>query len=323
MKIVGLPFTFLVFLVSVGCSAAVAPGTALLPEGIGEARIPDVESNGYLYVSSDSPIKLPLGYLDAGQIEDALSGSTPQYLEMHSTALVIGPSPGSFGGMLEFASDLDAATAWKHFEPKTQQEETWGIQSSPVLSLAHGDASWLTSVREAIESNQTISLSEYDPAAWGSITSLPENPVSRPIAAGVFKLEPELTSALGDRVGISLEGISDIFGLVRVNTLAFGVYVEGPIVVPEKIDHDLMHQSDIGILFVSQSNYPGPLVSFLLSVVAGRTEMEIIDLGNTNARYRLIEDLHLVIKNKGSAMYAALAGTRENAERLIMSALSN
>ena len=60
-----------------------------------------------------------------------------------------------------------------------------------------------------------------------------------------------------------------------------------------------------------------------MSVVAGRTEMEIIDLGNTNARYRLIEDLHLVIKNKGSAMYAALAGTRENAERLIMSALSN
>jgi hypothetical protein len=77
------------------------------------------------------------------------------------------------------------------------------------------------------------------------------------------------------------------------------------------------------VLFVSQSTYPAGLVSFMLSVIASRTDMELIKLGDTNARYKTIDGLHLIIKNKESLVYAAVAGNRGDAERLILSALAD
>ena len=50
--------------------------------------------------------------------------------------------------------------------------------------------------------------------------------------------------------------------------------------------------------------------------------MELIEIGNTNARYREIDGLHLVIKNRGSFLYAALSTTKADAVELILSAVA-
>ena len=57
--------------------------------------------------------------------------------------------------------------------------------------------------------------------------------------------------------------------------------------------------------------------------LGGRAGLELIELGDTNARYRTIDDLHMVVKNRGSLVYAALAGSRSAAEDLILSAIAD
>ena len=56
---------------------------------------------------------------------------------------------------------------------------------------------------------------------------------------------------------------------------------------------------------------------------SGRAGLELVELGDTNARYRMIDDLHMVVKNRGSLVYAALAGSRSAAEDLILSAIAD
>ena len=59
-----------------------------------------------------------------------------------------------------------------------------------------------------------------------------------------------------------------------------------------------------------------------MSTIAGRLGMETIDLGSTNARYLATEHAHVVLKNKGSLIYAALADDRHDAEQLMLRALA-
>ena len=56
--------------------------------------------------------------------------------------------------------------------------------------------------------------------------------------------------------------------------------------------------------------------------IAGKIGMDTIDLDNTNARHLALEDGHLIIKNKGSLIYATVAGTRTRAEELMLRALA-
>ena len=117
------------------------------------------------------------------------------------------------------------------------------------------------------------------------------------------------------------DGLGEAFALIRVERIGFALYTDSSLELSSHIDRRYINDSDSSVLLVSHSSYPGPLVSFLLSVIAGRTGMELIEIGNTNARYREIDGLHLVIKNKGSFLYAALSTTRADAVEIILSAI--
>jgi hypothetical protein len=174
-----------------------------------------------------------------------------------------------------------------------------------------------------MDSGWFIPLKERDPKAWNLLTNLPKNPPQRPLAAGVLNLDNNLLKLLAVKGNIALEGeIEKAIGLIKVDNFAFGVYTDEPIAVSGAIDQELIKSSNASILFVTHSGYRGALVSFLLSVAAGRMQMETIPLGETNARYRMVGELHLVVKNKGSILFAALAATRERAEGLMLSAIA-
>ena len=46
--------------------------------------------------------------------------------------------------------------------------------------------------------------------------------------------------------------------------------------------------------------------------------METMPLGISNARYKQVDDAHLIIKNRGSLIYTTLAATRDRAEALML-----
>ena len=77
------------------------------------------------------------------------------------------------------------------------------------------------------------------------------------------------------------------------------------------------------MVIVGETSYPGFALSFLLKTIAGRIGMETIDLGSANARYLETEHAHVILKNKGSLIYAALSGDRLQAEKLTLRALED
>lgn len=308
---------------TVSCSRSIAVGNGLLPEGIEKAQVPVAELGGYVFASSDSPLGLPVAYFRPREESIADGVSNAPRLQMNNATIVIGSSPESFAGTLEFASNRDAEMAWTLFQDMIQRRPGWGKLSSPRMFVAVGTGPWLDSVRQALDAGQLALLRDHDPVGWSLITNLPQHPPSRPSAAGVLRLEGGLLESLGKKAGIVLDDTGNAFGFLRVDTLGFGVYTDTPTEVPRRVDLEFLKQSGAGVLFVSRSSYPGFLVSFMLSRVAGRTGMQVIDLGNTNARYRTVDGLHLIIKNKSSLVYAALAAQRSNAERLMLSAISD
>ena len=78
-----------------------------------------------------------------------------------------------------------------------------------------------------------------------------------------------------------------------------------------------------GVIAYTSSPRTESAHTFILSIASGRAGLELIELGDTNARYRTIDDLHMVVKNRGSLVYAALAGSRSAAEDLILSAIAD
>ncbi len=321
-----IPILLTVFfvLVAVGCTSSITSGNALLPEGMAEAKIPELDVAGYLYLRAEQPIALSASRF--GSDDAAANGSTDSLdsrVQLSQATLVLDSNPDSFGGLLSFDSERDAEYAWTLLNETLIEGELWGELSVKGMAVVHGSGPWADAVRGALTSENQIAIPDNDPTVWALITNLPENPPSRPIAAGVLKLEGGLLGLLGERAGFTLDGVDSAFGFVRANTVGFGIYARQPLDVSEQIDEKFLINSGTGVLFVSHSDYAGALVSFMVGVAAGRTDMELIEIGDINARYRQIGDLHLILKNRGSLIYAAMAGDMDLAESLILSAMSD
>ena len=322
----GYPLFLTVFLalVAVGCTSTITSGNGLLPEGMEEAEIPNLDVAGYMYLNADPPLALSTSRFGS---PDAVEGNVSEALDsrvgLTRATLVVDSTPDNFGGVLGFASESDAQDSWTLLQDRLVEHELWGELSSSGVLLVRGGGLWADSVREALVSENQIAIPDHDPVAWALLTNLPENPPSQPIAAGVLKLDGGLLALFGERADIDLDGVDVAFGFVRVDIVGFGVYAELPLDVPERIDEEFLINSGSGILFVSHSDYAGALVSFMIGVVAGRTDMETVQVGGLNAKYRTLDNLHLIIKNRGSLIYAALAGEMALAEELILSAFDN
>ena len=291
----------------------------MLPVGIEDAQLPNFDISGYVYFSSGDNFSVSEEVFHRNENE---SDST-SFLTLTRGTLIVGDSMDEVGGALTFASMEDAATAWRLFESGIDDERTWGLLDSPQMYVARGSSDWTAKVRVDLESNQSTSIRDHDENTWNIITNLPESPTSRPLAVGALKLDRNHVEALGEIAGVDLSGIRTAFRLLRVGTLAFGVYADSPIVVTDARDEEFLRQPGFSILLLSKSSYPGPLVDFLLGVAASRIGMDTITLGNTNARYTEIGEFHVLLKNQGSVMHAVLANTRQDAEDLLLSALSD
>lgn len=313
---------FFLSLVLIGCSTVINPGKALLPEGAETAIVPKVDSAGFIYFNSDQPLTLTDEFFRNGDGLLSSRRSVDLTMSLDASALLIGKTPGDFSGVLSFASEQDADAAWKLYQEHAEDDNIWGKVMSPDLAIAAGDETWIAANKKAFESGDLIAIADIDSQSWNLVTNLPESPPTAPVAIGILVLDPKLIESAGERVGLVTDGIDEAFGLVRVEKIGFALYTDNPLELSSRIDRQYINDSDSSLLLVSHSSYPGPLVSFLLSVIAGRTGMELIEIGNTNARYREIDGLHLVIKNRGSFLYAALATTRADAVEIILSAVA-
>ena len=315
MLLLAMVFTF-------ACATVLGPGKAELPAGIDQARVPDVDYGGFLYVGADPPLTLAPELLRSKGDESTPVAATTT-LALRSATIVAGVAGQEFGGAFTFDSTEAAGYALTQLMAYGLDEHLWSKAVPPDLLLVKGESGWADSVRVGLLSGDLVGLSEADPEAWTLLTNLPSNPPSHPIGVGVLEVEDSLLGTAGDLTDLDLESVGDAFRFVGVTALAFGVYWDGPFELPAALDRDFVRESGASVLLVSNSGYPGVLVSFILSIASGRAGLELIELGDTNARYRTIDGLHMVVKNRGSLVYGALAGSRSAAEDLILSAIAD
>jgi len=311
----------ILMLAGIACATDVDEGKATLPEGIETAMLPDADLGGYVYFNTNSSIDVAAERFLTSDLADVLPIGVPKSLRLSRATIAVASSPEEFGGTLEFASDSDAETAWDLYQATGTQDEFWGLLDQNKVHVVRGETAWSTTVKTQLEFGPLVPFDEYDPIAWNLITNLPKSD-ARPLAVGVMTLEDELIQELASQGGIRLFGLNTVFGLIRVDNVAFAAYADANLTVPASIDDEFFLESGVGVVFVSKSGYPGFLVSFLLRSVSNRIGLETIEIGDTNARYRELDNLHVVLKNKGNLLYVAVAGSQPDAERMILGVLS-
>jgi len=312
----------LLALAAMACASEVEEGTATLPEGIDSALLPSAELGGYMYFNTNRTVDIATERFLTSDLADVLPAGVPATLRLRRATIAVSSSPEEFGGTLEFTGEADAEVAWDLYQSAGVRDEFWGLQDQTKVHVVRGDTPWAEAVRSQLESGQLVPFTDHDPVAWNLITNLPKSD-SRPLAVGIMTLEDELIQELASQGGIRLFGLNTVFSLIKVDNVAFGAYADSDLTVPASIGDEFFQEAGVGVVFVSKSGYPGFLVSYLLRSVANRIGLETIEIGDTNARYRQLDNLHVVLKNRGSLLYVAVAASQSDAERLILGALSD
>ncbi len=323
MRIYATALAILSFIMlGVACSSEVDEGGGTLPPGIEDDLVPDVDYEVYLYFNPGASVVVDRNRFLGEDQEEVITLGGEDQVSITSVSMVAA-SLEQFGGVLGFATTTDAALAGNLLAQKPVEDPPTTTQvSTTTVQVIRGDAEWTTDLSNQYGSAELVSLKERNTQVWNMLTHLPVSEDEPPIAAGFISTDGNIIQEIADNAGIQVPGLDTAFGIVRVNNVAFGIYSDLPETIPEEIGVELLDTLDTGVVLVGGAGYAGVAVAFLVRSIAGKIGMETIDLENTNARYLELEDGHLILRNKGSLIYATVAGTRDRAEELMLRALA-
>ena len=308
-------------LLGLACASEVEEGDATLPADMAAQTMPDAEFALYLYFHSETPLSVARERFlpsDAVVPDDA-----PERIPLSKVALTVS-SFDEFAGTLGFPTDEDAQEAHSLYQRRPAEEPLLTELDENAVHLIRGDSLWAAGALESFRDESLVTLKEAHPQGWSLLTNLPASEDAPPLAAGIMSMNGDLIQRVAARIGVESGGLDTAFGIVQVETAAFGVYGDLPEEMPAAgMDAAFFDETGLGVVMVSGANYPGVAVAFLVRSIAGQLGMDTIRLGETgdNARHLQVDEAHLIIKNKGSLVYATLAGTQARAESLMLSAM--
>ena len=308
-------------LLSVACASEVSEGQGTLPADTQTNLLTNVDFVGYLYFNpSTSSTVAVRRFLPSGGA-DVLPAETSENAEV-SSATILTSTEGDIAATLEFVSAEDALKVHDLYGQYPEDAAIWSKLDSSTVEVVRGSSDWAQSVRDKLDTSTRITIGEKSPQSWALMTNLPKSESDPPIAAGLISPDDKLIEDIETNVGVDLSDLDIAFGNIGAQRLAFAIYGDVPIDILQEIDFRFLTLHDVGMVIVAQTSYPGFALSFLVSTIAGRIGMETIELGNTNARHLETEHAHVVLKNKGSLIYAALADDKHDAEQLMLRALA-
>ena len=311
-------------LLGVACASEVSEAEGTLPADTETNLLPDVDFVGYLYFNPSTSSAVDIGrFLPSGG-SDVLPADTSESAEV-SSATILTSSEGDISASIQFVSVEDAERVHDLYGEYPEEAGIWSKLDSSTVEVVRGSSEWAEIVRDKLDTttdtSTRITMDEKSPESWALMTNLPVSEGEPPIAAGLIYPDDELIEDIETNVGVDLSDLDIAFGNVGAQKLAFAIYGDVPIDIAQEIDFRFLTLHDVGMVIVAQTGYPGFALSFLVKTVSGRIGMETIELGSANARYMETEHAHVVLKNKGSLIYAALADERRDAERLMLRAL--
>ena len=304
------------------CSSGVIDVDPQLPHGFIEVGIPDVEIGGYLYLAQMSPQRISLGVFGK---ENIFPPEAPKDAKVSWISAFLGPTIEDFGGRVRFEREDVVQYVGSMLKESRNNRGVWHGVFGHEMRVARGTGAWMQITRESLESGRLVSMKVGHPEAWEMMRLLPaESPLGlNPVAAGFMYNSEGLVKSLLDRQGVDGTGISSALSYARVKVMAFTVYTDQLLDITADVAQDYRQSSDVGIVLVSKSGYPGFLVSFLFGNFVGQAGMENIQIGEEKVYYlKLAEDVHMFVKNLGSVLYFTVAWNRDKAEYLMENILS-
>ena len=318
---------------AVACSSQAGVGRGTLPSEMANDPVPDADFVGYLYFQPPAPVNVDIRrFLPSGGKDALKPAAGIDVLETAAaeTALISGATilvhtGQDFAGTLEFVNSEDAENIYGLYGEYHGEDPLWARldAESNRLDVVRGGSEWAKDVRARMEAGLVIPISQKNPDEWALLTNLPVSENDPPLAAGLISPNDDLIQEIERSVGVELSSLDTAFGNIGVHKLAFAFYGDALTAIDDEIDLQFLNTHDVGIVMVSQTDYPGFALSFILSAVGNRLGMEVFKLGDDNVRYRNVEDVHLLIKNKGGLIYATLSGARPHAEELMLRALAD
>ena len=315
-------------LLAVACASEVSEGPGTLPADTQTNTLPNVDFVGYLYFNPSTSSTVDVRrFLPSGGA-DVLPVKTSESVEV-SSATILTSTEGDIAASLRFLSAEDAEKIHDLYGQYPEEAAVWSkldLDSSTV-EVVRGASEWAQTVRDKLDTTTSdtstrITMAEKSPESWALMTNLPVSETDPPIAAGLIYPDDKLIEDIETNVGVDLSDLDIAFGNIGARRLAFAIYGDIPIDITQEIDFRFLTLHDVGMVIVAQTGYPGFALSFLVKTIAGRIGMETIALGSANARYLETEHAHVVLKNKGSLIYAALADDKRDAEQLMLRALA-
>jgi hypothetical protein len=190
------------------------------------------------------------------------------------------------------------------------------------LYVFHGDVEWVEALKASLDSGSSVGIEEAYPDEWELIRYMPEVAPEEIIGAGFGKLDEEFMSGLGDQIGSLGSDVETIVDAVKVKSAAFGLYsADFPEVLPE-FDADFLEGMDASGLVVTKTGYPGFIVSFIFGRAASGAGLQKMDIMGGDAYHKAMqEDLHVLVKNVGSAFFVTGAADLNKARALMESVL--
>lgn len=314
-------------LLSVACASEVSEGQGTLPADTQANLLPNVDFVGYLYFNPSTSSTVDVRrFLPSGGA-DVLPPEKSESVEV-SSATILTASEGDIAAMLAFVSVEDAQRVHELYGEYPEEAAIWSKLNSSTVEVVRGSSEWAQSVIDKLDTTTAdtstiITISEKIPQSWALMTNLPTSESNPPVAAGLISPDDKLIEDIETNVGVDLSNLDIAFGNIGAQRLAFAIYGDVPIDITQEIDFRFLTLHDVGMVIVAQTGYPGFALSFLVKTIAGRVGMETVELGSANARYLETERAHVVLKNKGSLIYAALADDRRDAEQLMLRALAD
>ena len=313
-------------LLSVACASEISEGQGTLPTDTQANLLPNVDFVGYLYFNPSTSSTVDIRrFLPSGGV-DVLPADASESVEV-SSATILTSTEGDIAASLRFLSVEDAQKVHDLYGRYPEETPIWSKLDSSTVEVVRGDSTWSQSVRDKLDTttpdtSTIISMGEKSPESWALMTNLPVSETDPPIAAGLIYPDDKLIEDIEANVGVDLSDLDIAFGNIGAQRLAYAIYGDVPIDITREIDFRFLTLHDVGMVTVAQTSYPSFALSFLVKTIAGRIGMETIELGSANARYLETEHAHVVLKNKGSLIYAALADDKHDAEQLMLRALA-
>lgn len=310
------PLAALICLLSVAACASPPPGEPELPPGFVERGMPDVDINAYVYAAAATPVDVAA---------DAFGGAPDARFHvrfLEATARAVGRE---YGVLVAFETpEMASAAADLVRRRDAGQLLRWvGVTGSQV-QFGQAGTGWGEDLQRAWDADIRARVETRYPGAWDTLRLLPSDAPGEPLAAGFVRDAAVLIDEVSATVGLTLEGLDSALSLVRVDTLAFGVYgPTGLAAVPARPTADEAGRLGMGLLAVGRAGYPGAIVGFLLSRYAGLAGLLPMDLNGGRGWQRRVGDLHLVVVHTGPVVYLALAADPEQARSLLEAALAD